>query len=94
MSSFIITLLHHLIYFYRCFCLHGTSASRQRHEAFLEALNDEGQQQMAEAWLELRVAQQEAPEEPEDEATQQEAPEESDIEDEVNDQPQVTYKLV
>jgi hypothetical protein len=49
---------------------------------------------MAEAWLELRVAQQEAPEEPEDEATQQEAPEESDIEDEVNDQPQVTYKLV
>jgi hypothetical protein len=57
-------------------------------------LNDEGQQQMAEAWPELRVAQQEAPEESEDEATQQEALEESDIEDEVNDQPQVTYKLV
>jgi hypothetical protein len=29
--------------FYRCFCLQGTSASRYRQEAFLEALNDEGQ---------------------------------------------------
>jgi hypothetical protein len=45
--------LHVLIYyyftasfdiFYRCFCLQGTSASRHRHEAFLEALTDEGQQ--------------------------------------------------
>jgi hypothetical protein len=28
--------------FYRCFCLQGTSAYRHQHEAFLEALNDEG----------------------------------------------------
>jgi anthranilate phosphoribosyltransferase len=64
-------------------------------------LNDEGQQQMAEAWLEheatqqqmagawseLRAAKQETPEEPEDGATQQEAPEEPDVEDEADDQP-------
>jgi anthranilate phosphoribosyltransferase len=64
-------------------------------------LNDEGQQQMAEAWLELeaaqqqmagawselRAAKQETPEELEDGATQQEAPEEPDIEDEADDQP-------
>jgi hypothetical protein len=43
--------------FYHCFCLQGTSASRHRQEAFLEALNDEGQQQMAGAWPELRAAQ-------------------------------------
>jgi hypothetical protein len=30
--------------FYRCFCLQDTSASRHQQEAFLEALNDEGQQ--------------------------------------------------
>jgi hypothetical protein len=36
--------------FYCCFCLQGTSASRHRQEAFHEALNDEGQQQMAGAW--------------------------------------------
>jgi hypothetical protein len=29
--------------FYHCFCLQGTSASRHRQEAFLEAFNDEGQ---------------------------------------------------
>jgi hypothetical protein len=29
--------------FYHCFCLQGTSASRHRQEAFLEALSDEGQ---------------------------------------------------
>jgi hypothetical protein len=29
--------------FYRCFCLQGTSASQHQQEAFLEALNDEGQ---------------------------------------------------
>jgi hypothetical protein len=51
--------------FYHCFCLHGTSASRHRHESFLKALNDEGQQQMASAWLDVGAAQQEAPEEPE-----------------------------
>jgi hypothetical protein len=77
MSSFIITLLLHLIYFIFVY-LQGTSASRHRQEAFLEALNDEGQH----------------PEEPEDGATQQEAPEEPDIVDEVDDQPQVTYRLV
>jgi hypothetical protein len=49
---------------------------------------------MARAWPEVRAAQQEAPEEPEDGATQQEAPEEPDVEDEADDQPQVTYKLV
>jgi hypothetical protein len=36
--------------FYRCFCLQGTSASQHRQEAFLEVLNDEGQQQKAGAW--------------------------------------------
>jgi hypothetical protein len=40
---------------------------------------------MGGAWLELRAAQQEAPEEPEDGAAQQEAPEEPDIEDEADD---------
>jgi hypothetical protein len=44
-------------------------------------LNDEGQQKMVRAWPKLGVAQ-------------QEAPEESNIEDEGDDQPQVTYKLV
>jgi hypothetical protein len=42
--------------FYRCFYLHDTSASRHQYEAFLEALNDEGQQPMARAWPELGVA--------------------------------------
>jgi hypothetical protein len=59
-------------------------------------LNDEGQQQMAEAWPawpELETAQQEAPEEPKVGATQQEALEEPEVE-EADDQPQVTYKLV
>jgi hypothetical protein len=42
--------------FYRCFYLLGTSTSRHRQEAFLEALNDEGHQQMAGAWSpELRA---------------------------------------
>jgi hypothetical protein len=68
--------------FYLCFCLHGTSASRHRQEAFLEALNDGGQQQMAE------VAQQEAPKEPEVGGGQQPKFEEAD------DQPHVTYRLV
>jgi hypothetical protein len=45
-------------------------------------------------WPELRVAQQEVLEELEDGASQQEAPEESDIEDEADDQSQVTYRLV
>jgi hypothetical protein len=49
---------------------------------------------MVEAWLEVRAAQQEAPEEPEDGVTQQEAPEEPDIEDKDDDQPQITYRLV
>jgi hypothetical protein len=46
--------------FYHYFCLQSTLASRHRQETFLEALNDEGQQQMAEAWLawpELGAAQ-------------------------------------
>jgi hypothetical protein len=51
--------------FYCCFYLQGTSDSRHRHEAFLEALNDEGQQQMDGA------AQQEAPEESEAGGAQQ-----------------------
>jgi hypothetical protein len=60
-------------------------------------LNDEGQQQMTGAWpvwLELRAAQQEAPEEPDIGATQQEAPEEPNVEDEADDQPRITYRLV
>jgi hypothetical protein len=64
------TALFDIFYYY--FCLHGTSASRHRQEAFLEALNNEDQQQMATAWttwLEVRAAQQEAPEEPEVGAT-------------------------
>jgi hypothetical protein len=46
--------------FYHCFCLQGTSASRHRQEAFLEALKEEGQQQMTgawPAWAEVKVAQ-------------------------------------
>jgi hypothetical protein len=54
--------------FYHCFYLQDTLAFRYRQEAFLEALNDEGQQQMA------TTAQQETPEEPEVRAAQQEAP--------------------
>jgi hypothetical protein len=49
---------------------------------------------MAGAWSELRAAQQEAPEEPEDGVTQQEAPKEPDVEDEADDQPKVIYRLV
>jgi hypothetical protein len=73
--------------FYRCFCLQSTSASQHRQESFLEALNDEGQQQMAgtwPAWPKVRAAQQEAPVEPEVGATQKEAPEEPEVE-EAND---------
>jgi hypothetical protein len=83
--------------FYSCFCLLGTLATRHRQEAFLEALSDEGQQQMAGAWptwLEVGAAQQEALEELEVGATQQEAPEDTEVEEEADDQPQVTYKLV
>jgi hypothetical protein len=80
--------------FYRCICLHGTSTSQHRHEAFLEVLNDKGQQQMAGAWPELEATLQEAPEEPEDRVTQQEAPEGPDVKDDTDDQPQVIYKLV
>jgi hypothetical protein len=90
--------------FYHCFSLQGTSASRHRQEAFLETLNDEGQQQMARAWLawpEIGAAQLEVPEEPEVRATQQEAPEEPEVRgaqqseaEEVDDQPHITYILV
>jgi hypothetical protein len=45
-------------------------------------------------WPELRAAQQEVPEEPEDGASQQEAPKEPNIEDEADDQSQVTYRVV
>jgi hypothetical protein len=82
--------------FYCYFCLQGTSAFRHRQMAFLEALNNEGQQQMAgawPAWPEVGAAQQEAPEEPGVRATQQEAPEEPMVE-EADDQPQVSYRLV
>jgi hypothetical protein len=57
--------LHVLIYyyftisfdiFYHDFYLHDTLASRHRHAAFLEALNNEDQQQMARAWSDVRVA--------------------------------------
>jgi hypothetical protein len=61
--------------FYHCFCLQDTSSSRHRQEAFLEALNDEGQQQMTGAWSEWS----------EFGAAQQEAPEEPDVEDKVDD---------
>jgi hypothetical protein len=67
MSSFIITVLFNI--FYYCFCLQGTSASRYRQEAFLEVLNDEGQQPMARAWLKFRAAQQDALETLKDGAT-------------------------
>jgi hypothetical protein len=40
---------------------------------------------MASAWPEIKAAQQEDPEEPEDRATQQEAPE-PNVEDEADDQ--------
>jgi hypothetical protein len=50
------------------FCLQGTSASRQRHEA----LDDEEVEQMAGAW------QQEALKEPKVGEAQQEAPKESE----------------
>jgi hypothetical protein len=84
--------------FYHCFCLQGTSASQHRHEAFVEALNDEGQQQMAGAWPKLRAVQQQMarawPTWPELRATHQETSEEPNVEDEADDQPQVTYRLV
>jgi hypothetical protein len=95
--------------FYCCFCLQGTSTSRHRQEAFLVALHDEGEQQMAGAWLTwpgvraaqqeapekpyVGVTQQEAPEEPDVGVTHQEAPEQPDVEDEVDDQPHATYRL-
>jgi hypothetical protein len=53
---------------------------------------------MAEAWSELGAAQQQMvgawPAWSELGAAQQEAPEESDVEDKVDDQAQVTYRLV
>jgi hypothetical protein len=62
-------------------------ASWHWQEALLEAFHDEGLQQMAGAWPEDGVAQQEALEETEVGATQQEAPKEPDVEDEVDDPP-------
>jgi hypothetical protein len=56
-------------------------------------LHDEGQQEMAGAWLEVRAVQEEVPKEPDIGATQQEAPEEPDVEDETDDQSQVIYIL-
>jgi hypothetical protein len=56
--------------FYHYFCLQDTSASQHRQEAFIEALNDAGQQEMDGAWPEDGAAQQEAPEDPEVVATQ------------------------
>jgi hypothetical protein len=65
-------------------------------------LHDEGQQEMARAWLAwpevpeepyFRATQQEALEEPEVGAVEQEAPEEPNVKDEAGDQPQVTYRL-
>jgi hypothetical protein len=85
--------------------LQGTSASQHRQDAFLWALHDEAQQEMAKAWLawpevpeapeepEVRAAQQEAREEPNVRVAQHEAPEESNVEDEASDQPLVTYRL-
>jgi hypothetical protein len=76
--------------FYHCFCLQGISASRHQQEAYLEALNDDGQQQMtgaSPAWPELGVAQQKVLKEPDVGATQPEAIEEPYIKDEVDDHP-------
>jgi hypothetical protein len=46
------------------------------------------------SWAELEAAQQEASEEPNVGVTQQEALEKLDVEDEADDQPQATYRLV
>jgi hypothetical protein len=82
--------------------LQGTSASQHRQEAFLGAFHDEVQQEMAEAWpevpeapeeLEVRATQHEAREEPNIRAAQHEAPKEPNVEDEVGDQPPITYML-
>jgi hypothetical protein len=71
-------------------------------EAFLEALHDEGQQEMPGTWPawpkvpeepKVEVAEHEAPEKPEVGATEQEALEEPNVEDEAGDEPQVTYRL-
>jgi hypothetical protein len=81
----------HLIYFIIVFCWQGNSASRHRWKAFLGALHDEGQQEMATTWPrwlkvpealeepEVSTAQQEAPEEPEVRAMQQQAHEEPNV---------------
>jgi hypothetical protein len=75
MFSLIITLLLHLIYFIIIFVCRALRSPRQRQEAFLKALNNEGQQQMTRAW----------PTWPKLRAAQQEAPKESNVKDEADD---------
>jgi hypothetical protein len=55
--------------FYHCFYLQDSLTSRHQQEAFIEALNDADQRQMAGAW----------PAWPEDGATQQDSPEEPEV---------------
>jgi hypothetical protein len=95
MSSFIITLLLHLIYFITVFVCRALRPPDNDKRSFLRLWTTransrwpelrETQQQMASAWPEIKAAQQEDPEEPEDRATQQEAPE-PNVEDEADDQ--------
>jgi hypothetical protein len=76
MSSFIITLLLHLIYFIVVFVCRafGLSTTQEMVRAWS-------------VWLEDGAAQQAAPKETEVKATQHEAPEEPNVEDEADDLP-------
>jgi hypothetical protein len=92
MSSFIITLLHPLIYFIFIFvCRAPQPADTDRRPLLRLSMAWAGRRWLV--WLEDRVTQQEAPEEPEIIATQQEASERPEVLDEANDQPEVTYRL-
>jgi hypothetical protein len=92
MSSFIITLLLHLIYFIIVFICRALRLPDTDRRPCLRLSTMRASSRWP-VWLEDGAAL-EAPEETEVRAIQQEAPEEPDVEDADDDPPHVTYRLV
>jgi hypothetical protein len=92
MSSFIITVLLHLIYFIVVFICRALRLPDTDRRPCLRLSTMRASSRWP-VWLEDGAAL-EAPEETEVRAIQQEAPEEPDVEDAADDPPQVTYRLV
>jgi hypothetical protein len=93
MSSFIITVLLHLIYFIVVFICRALRLPDTDRRPCLRLSTMRASSRWP-VWLEDGAAQLEAPEETEVRAIQQEAPEEPDVEDAADDPPQLTYRLV